>query len=163
MFDDTHGWFDSIVSRIQRELFVAEVIPVEYDAITDLASNWKRNETSFRSMTEKKPNLYLIWMRTVETTEWVPQYLGQRSQKYLLSRLRQHFFECPIRTASKIAFVREGVHSGRQFGITVAGIDPDVLRLSVEAELIKRETKVPGNLPWNEKGRNVLRRKGTKS
>lgn len=98
-------------------------------------------------------NVYALWKRSVADGEWELMYIGQRSHRSGWSRVAQHLFSTPQGTQSKLEEVRAAIESGAQIGVTAILIEPDSMRLSVEEELINRNSSSDGHLLWNRKSR----------
>lgn len=106
-------------------------------------------------------NVYALWKRDAVTEEWELMYIGQRSHKSGWSRVAQHLFSTPKGTQSKLAEVRAAIESGAQIGVTAILVEPDSMRLSVEEELINRNSTSEGHLLWNRKGRSKTSKRGS--
>src|SRR5690606_5655091 len=106
-------------------------------------------------------NVYALWKRTGAAEKWELMYIGQRSRHSGWSRVQQHLFATPQGTQSKLREVRTAIHSGAQMGVTAILVEPDSLRLSVEEELINRNSSADGHLPWNRKGRAKVSKRGS--
>lgn len=65
----------------------------------------------------------------------------------------QHLFSTPQGKKSKLQEVRAAIESGAQMGVTAILVEPDSMRLSIEEELINRNSLSVGHLPWNRKAR----------
>jgi hypothetical protein len=104
-------------------------------------------------------NVYALWVRRSPDEGWEPMYIGQRSSKSGWGRVRQHLFSTPRGTQSKLAMVRAAINAGFELGVTSILLEPDSIRLAVEAELIFGNTASSTDLPWNGKGRNAAARK----
>lgn len=124
-----------------------------YDDLIDL-----RNNQLPDSLQTSAINIYAIWTRQDNSADWRVQYIGQRSSRYGWRRVQQHLFHTPAGTQSKLGLVRDAIASGLQIGITGILVEPDFLRLSLEDELIRQETRQKGALPWNRKSRSKPRR-----
>lgn len=101
-------------------------------------------------------NVYALWKRGGADGEWELMYIGQRSHRSGWSRVAQHLFSTPQGTQSKLEEVRAAIESGAQMGVTAILVDPDSMRLSVEEELINRNSSSDGHLLWNRKGRTKV-------
>ena len=101
-------------------------------------------------------NIYALWKRANAEEEWELMYIGQRSRKSGWSRVAQHLFSTPPGTQSKLQEVRAAVDSGAQIGVTGILVEPDSMRLSVEEELISRNSLSDIHLLWNRKARAKL-------
>ena len=105
--------------------------------------------------------MYALWRRTEADGKWELMYIGQRSHKSGWSRVEQHLFSTPQGTQSKLREVRTAIQSGAQMGVTAILIEPDSMRLSVEEELINRNSSSDGHLLWNRKGRANVPKRGS--
>jgi hypothetical protein len=107
-------------------------------------------------------NVYALWKRFGSEEKWELMYIVQRSHKYGWSRVAQHLFSTPQGTQSKLREVHAAVEAGAQIGVTAILVEPDSMRLSVEEELINRNSSSDGHLLWNRKARAKVpkRRRG---
>jgi hypothetical protein len=105
------------------------------------------------SLGQSPINVYALWKRTGSEDEWELMYIGQRSHKSGWSRVSQHLFSTPQGTQSKLREVRAAIRSGSQIGVTAILVEPDSMRLSVEEELINRNSSSDDHLLWNRKAR----------
>jgi hypothetical protein len=106
-------------------------------------------------------NVYALWKRGGSNGEWELMYIGQRSNKSGWSRVAQHLFSTPQGTQSKLQEVRAAIASGAEMGVTAILVEPDSMRLSVEEELINRNSSSDGHLLWNRKGRAKVLKRGS--
>jgi len=107
-------------------------------------------------------NVYALWKRNMAEGEWELMYIGQRSHKSGWSRVAQHLFSTSKGTQSKLEEVRAAIESGAQMGVTAILVEPDSIRLSVEEELINRNSSSNGHLLWNRKGRAKVSKRRSK-
>lgn len=100
-------------------------------------------------------NIYALWLKPLGSTCWTPVYIGQRSQSQGWARVKQHLFHTHGGTQSKLHLVRKALDAGSEIGVTGILVEPDSLRLTIEDELIFRNTPAASCLPWNDKSRNM--------
>ncbi len=139
--------FDALAHRAEQALFGAS--PVE---ILRVGSEAQKSDHLLLAqiLATSGGNVYLLWGKPQNETKWLPLYVGQRKQKEIKTRLRQHLFKVHSRTESKLKRVEEYVKNGGRIGISVILIKPDELRTSIEQRLIKNNiNKQPGWLFWN--------------
>lgn len=98
-------------------------------------------------------NVYALWRRGGSEDKWELMYIGQRSHESGWSRVAQHLFSTPRGTQSKLQEVRGAIKSGAPIGVTAILVEPDSMRLSVEEELINRNSSSDSHLLWNRKAR----------
>lgn len=142
-----------LLERCRKALLDSDPVPVMYDDLIDLRKNQLPD-----SIRNSDINIYAIWTRQNDSAGWRVQYIGQRSSRHGWSRVQQHLFHKPAGTQSKLDLVRDAIASGLQIGITGILVEPDFLRLSIEDELIRRETRQKGALPWNRRSRSKPKR-----
>lgn len=104
-------------------------------------------------------NVYALWKRTGPDANWELMYIGQRSHRSGWARVAQHLFSTPVGTQSKLEEVRAAIQSGDQLGVTAILVELDSMRLSVEEELIKRNSSSAEHLLWNRKARSTVRQR----
>jgi len=147
-----HANLTNILDQYRAALLEAPPAIIVYSDLNDLRKNQLPE-----SIQTSPINLYAIWSRQKEKSNWMLQYIGQRSVKQTLGRIRQHLFYTPPGTRSKLQLVQKARESGEEIGITAIFIEPDYLRLSIEDELIRQTTQKGGALPWNKKSRLKVR------
>jgi hypothetical protein len=151
--DALHLDISALLATAQRQLLESTPIPIVYHDRAFL----KNNQLPL-SLKKSPINVYALWMRANSDEDWTLMYIGQRSRKYGWSRVAQHLFTTPSGTQSKLQQVRAAIEAGAQIGVTGILIEPDSLRLSVEEELIQRNSSSGKHLLWNQKSRaNVSR------
>lgn len=91
-----------------------------------------------------RPNLYAIYIRKKDSSQWVLKYIGQRKSKGIKQRLREHLIKKHAKTGSKLELVKKELEAGSDIGIKLAIIIPEELRLYYENKLI-----VALNPIWN--------------
>lgn len=145
-----------LIANAQERLLESVPVPIDYmDRRTP-----EKNELP-PSLGESPINVYALWRRSGPDRDWELMYIGQRSQKSGWARVKQHLFSTPQGTQSKLQEVRAAIESGAQMGVTAILVEPDSMRLSVEEELINRNSSSDGQLLWNQKGRTkVPKRRG---
>lgn len=147
--------FDELVSNANRSLLHRTPASIAFANIDDLSQNATINETVIAQEVGEDANIYAIWSRASSSEKWIVMYIGQRSKKKVTERIKQHLFKTPSGTQSKIVNVKEQLSRNYSIGISAILVCPDPLRLSVEDQLIFRNTNNETDLPWNNKSRNV--------
>jgi len=147
--------FDSLVANANTALLGRAPVTIAYNGTTDLSTSASSNDAVIAREIHGGANLYALWSRDTGSDPWSVMYIGQRSQQYVVERIKQHLFKTPNGTQSKLEQVRKLVQSGKQIGLTAVLITPDPVRLSVEDQLIFRNANSVTDLPWNSKSRNV--------
>lgn len=138
----------ALIASAQERLLESEPCPIDYldrDAI--------KNNQLPPSLGKTKINVYALWKRVGSEEKWELMYIGQRSHKSGWYRVAQHLFSTPQGTQSKLREVRAAVQAGAQIGVTAILVEPDSMRLSVEEELINRNSSSDDHLLWNRKAR----------
>lgn len=146
--DALHIDLSDLLATAQELLLEAAPNPIDYRDRTDLANNELQS-----SLRDSPINVYALWKRANDSEEWELMYIGQRSYKNGWSRVKQHLFSTPKGTQSKLKEVQSAIKTGAQIGVTGILVKPDSLRLSVEEELIQRNSSSGSHLPWNQKSR----------
>jgi hypothetical protein len=137
-----------LIAAAQDLLLSAVPIPIDYVDQKALENN------ELPSSLGKSPiNIYALWKRTGPDRDWELMYIGQRSHRSGWSRVQQHLFSTPQGTQSKLREVRAAIEAGAQMGVTAILVGPDSMRLSIEEELINRNSTSDGHLLWNRKAR----------
>lgn len=147
--------FDSLVADANTALLGRAPVTITYTNTTDLSANASNNEALIKQEIGVGANVYALWSRDNDSDPWRVMYIGQRTQQFVVERIKQHLFKTPNGTQSKLEQVKQLVQSSKQIGITTVLITPDPVRLSVEDQLIFRNTNNESDLPWNNKSRNV--------
>jgi hypothetical protein len=147
--------FDSLVSDADKALLRRAPATIVYTNTTDLSANAAINEAVITQEVGEGANLYALWSRDLDSDPWRVMYVGQRTRLSVIERIKQHLFKTPSGTQSKIQEVRQLVQSDKQLGLSAILVDPDPVRLSVEDQLIFRNTNTETDLPWNNKSRKV--------
>lgn len=138
----------ALIASAQERLLGSVPCPIDYVDKEALEKN------KLPSSLRKTPiNVYALWKRIGSEERWELMYIGQRSHKAGWSRVAQHLFSTPLGTQSKLQEVRAAIESGAQIGVTAILVEPDSMRLSVEEELINRNSTSDGHLLWNRKAR----------
>lgn len=137
-----------LVKKCQSTLIDSIPHPIAYQDKVKL-----KNNTLPPSLGKTPLNIYALWVRREEEPQWKLMYIGQRSAKQGWHRVKQHLFSTPKGTQSKLHQVRMMVESGAEMGVTSLLVEPDSMRLSIEEELINLNSKLPTDLPWNDKAR----------
>lgn len=146
-----------LITAAEERLLASEPIPIAFAETTAPVKN------ELPPTLGKSPvNVYALWKRIRPGAEWELMYIGQRSQKSGWSRVSQHLFSTPKGTQSKLKEVRAAIKSGAQMGVTAILVEPDSMRLTVEEELINRNSSSADRLLWNRKARaKVPKRKSS--
>lgn len=147
--------FGSLVSDANTALLGRAPTAIAYTNTDDFSANAVLNEAVIAQEVGAGANIYAVWSRDGDANPWRAMYIGQRTQQFVVERIKQHLFKAPNGTQSKIEQVKQLVLDGQQIGITAVLITPDPVRLSVEDQLIYRNTNNQTELPWNNKSRNV--------
>ena len=147
--------FDALVSNANNNLLLRVPALISYTDTNDLSKNITGNESVIAQEVGDNANIYAIWSRLLSSDKWTVMYIGQRSESDIIGRIKQHLFTTPSGTRSKIEKVKELVLKDYQIGISTIFVTPDPLRLSVEDQLIFKNTNNASELPWNHKSRNV--------
>ncbi len=145
---------ESLISDAQKLLLAAIPCPVTYVDRVALEKN-KLPPT----LGTTPINLYALWKRAGDQAEWELMYIGQRSYKSGWSRVAQHLFSTPQGTQSKLQEVRAAIRAGDEIGVTAILVEPDSMRLSVEEELINRNSSSTDHLRWNHKARSRIKKR----
>lgn len=149
-----------LVKQCQAALTGSAPTPIGYTDKVALEKN-----TLPPSLGASAINVYALWVRKLEAVPqaevgaWKIMYIGQRSSKSGWPRVRQHLFSTPKGTQSKLGQVRAVIESGAELGVTAILVEPDSMRLAIEEELIRLNSRSVNDLPWNEKARSKARRK----
>jgi len=138
---------NSLIEKAQAALIESPPVPVSHHDVEDLAAGTHPEEFAGRSF-----NVYALWSRKTAQSEWTLMYIGERHSAAGLTRLREHLFKVGKGTASKLEEVRTIVRNGAQMGVTVILVQPESLRLAIEEELLLRNSRYIGQLPWNKRG-----------
>lgn len=147
--------FDLLVSNANKSLLHRAPASITFSNIEDLSQNATINESVIAQEVGDDANVYAIWSRASNSEKWVVMYIGQRTKDKVIERIKQHLFKTPSGTQSKIEKVKAQLSNNCTIGISAILITPDPLRLSVEDQLIFRNTNKDSDLPWNNKSRNV--------
>jgi hypothetical protein len=147
--------FDSLLLDADTALLRRAPTTIIYTNSTDLNANASINEAVITQEVGEGANLYALWSRDSDSDLWRVMYIGQRTRQFVVERIKQHLFQTPRGTQSKIEAVRQRVQSGKTIGLSTILVTPDPVRLSVEDQLIFRNTNAETDLPWNNKSRNV--------
>ncbi len=140
----------STIAAAQKNLVGAEPWLIDYSDKQDLKNNQLPS-----SLRTNPINIYALWKR--ESGEaWQLMYIGERKFESGWSRIEQHLFSTPKSTQSKLLEVKAVIESGAEIGITAILVEPDSMRLTIEEELIKRNSMSAEHLIWNRKGRAKL-------
>lgn len=138
---------EPFVLAAQAALLGASPIVVTYHDLEDLANNKHPDE-----IVGRKFNLYALWSHPSGQEDWQLMYIGERHSSAGVERLGQHLFKVPRGTQSKLAEVRAVLAAGGRMGVTAALVQPESMRLAIEEELLRRNSSLVGQLPWNKKG-----------
>lgn len=147
--------FDSLVAAANTALLDRAPAIIIYTNTTDLSANASNNEGLIKQEVGIGANIYAVWSRDNGSEPWRVMYIGQRTQQFVVERIKQHLFKTPNGTKSKLEQVKVLVQSGKQIGLTTVLVTPDPVRLSVEDQLIFHNTSSESDLPWNHKSRKV--------
>lgn len=148
--------FDLLVSNANNNLLIRVPTSINYTNTNDLSkNNTMKNKSVIAQEVGENANIYAIWSRLLSSDKWTVMYIGQRTESEIIGRINQHLFKTPSGTWSKIKKVQELVLKNYQIGISTIFVTPDPLRLSVEDQLIFKNTNNSSELPWNHKSRNV--------
>lgn len=150
-------YISALIATAQKRLLKSAPVLIDYTDRTAL----EKNELP-SLLGNSQINVYALWKRANANEEWELMYIGQRNRKSGWSRVAQHLFSTPQGTQSKLQEVRAAVEFGAQIGVTGILVEPDSMRLSVEEELINRNSLSDIHLLWNRKARAKLP-KGRKS
>lgn len=93
-------------------------------------------------------NIYAIWLKQPEDSEWQLMYIGQRKTSACRQRVRQHLFSAPMGTESKLKRVQDAVRGGHEIALSAILVQPDYMRRSIEEALIVRYRTL-GCAQWN--------------
>jgi hypothetical protein len=143
------------VDQANEALLKREPVAIKYESIDDLSLNAEMNIKALEQEVGEGANIYAIWSKESKADTWHVMYIGQRTKQFVLERINQHLFKTPKGTNSKIEHVKDLLQNGSQVGVSTILVEPDPLRLSVEVQLIFRNTDKSTQLPWNNKSRNV--------
>lgn len=149
--NDLHIDISNLISTAQRRLIAAVPHMIDYADKEEL-----KNNRLPASLKNSQINIYALWKRDKPENKWELMYIGQRSFKSGWTRVEQHLFSTPEGTQSKLKEVRTAIESGAQIGVTAILVEPDSMRLSVEEELINRNSQSKDKLLWNKKARAKL-------
>ncbi len=147
--------FESLVAEANVALLDRGPATITYTNTTDLNVNASANAAVIKEEVGEGANVYAVWSRGKDSDPWRVMYIGQRTKQFVVERIKQHLFKTPNGTQSKIEQVKQFVQSGKQIGLSAILVTPDPVRLSVEDQLIFRNTNAETDLPWNNKSRNV--------
>lgn len=147
--------FNSLISDANTALLGRAPATIRYSDTNDLAANAQQNQAVIAQEVGEGANIYALWSRTADKDPWTVMYIGQRTSDFVIERIKQHLFKLPSGTQSKLDQVRQLVQAGKQIGISAILVEPDPMRLSVEDQLIFKNTNSETDLPWNNKSRNV--------
>ncbi|WP_126991292.1 hypothetical protein [Candidatus Kurthia intestinigallinarum] len=128
-------------------------IEVETNIIWDreLISEIKELNKQFLSGLIHNANLYMIYTRTSESSEWKPKYFGQRKSQGIYGRIIEHLVTKNEATGAKLGKVKEALRNGEEIGINLVKIQPEELRLYIEEFIIKQNSNL---LDWNIHSKN---------
>jgi hypothetical protein len=138
----------TLIAATQEQLLTQAPHVIEYSDKEELKANRLPSNLKASAI-----NIYALWKRDNSGADWRLMYIGQRSFKSGWSRVEQHLFSTPRGTQSKLAEVRSAIESGAQIGVTAVRVEPDSMRLSIEEELIGRNSQLKEQLLWNTKAR----------
>ena len=145
---DLHIDISALITTAQKRLLTATPHTIDYVEKEAL------KKSQLPSSLKSSPiNIYALWRRESVDSDWELMYIGQRSFKSGWSRVEQHLFATPQGTQSKLKEVRAAIESGAQIGVTAIRVEPDSMRLSIEEELINRNSQSAQQLLWNKKAR----------
>lgn len=149
--------FESLVSDAETALLRRAPATISYTDTTDFGANSQLNEDVIAREVGEGANIYALWSRARDSEEnsWQVMYIGQRTRKRVIKRIKQHLFSVPSGTQSKLEQVKQLVMNGNEIGISAVLVTPDSMRLSVEDQLIFKNTNSETDLPWNNKSRKV--------
>lgn len=143
----------ALIADAQESLLSATPSPIDYVDMEALEKNKLPP-----ALGKSRINLYALWKRTGDQAEWELMYIGQRSHKFGWSRVAQHLFSTPQGTQSKLKEVHAAIRAGDKIGVTAILVEPDSMRLSVEEELINRNSSSIDLLRWNRKARSRVKK-----
>ncbi|MBK6567658.1 hypothetical protein [Candidatus Aalborgicola defluviihabitans] len=138
----------ALIDAAQERLLASTPCLIDYSDKKTLKNNQLPSSLGGDSI-----NIYALWQRNTSNEKWELMYVGQRSFKSGWGRVRQHLFSTPSGTQSKLQEVRAAIESGAQVGVTAILVQPDSIRLTVEEELINRNSLSETHLLWNKKAR----------
>ena len=147
--------FETLVAEANTALLGRVPAKITYTNTTDLSANAPENDAVIKQEIGEGANIYAVWTRDKSSNPWRVMYIGQRTQQFVVERIKQHLFKTPNGTQSKIEQVTQLVQSGKEIGLSAVLVAPDPIRLSVEDQLIFRNTNSETDLLWNNKSRNV--------
>ncbi|WP_143599106.1 hypothetical protein [Variovorax boronicumulans] len=158
--DALHIDISALIAAAQKRLLESAPVLIDYADRTALEKNQLPP-----LLGKSQINVYALWKRANSEEKWELMYIGQRSRQSGWSRVAQHLFSTPQGTQSKLQEVRAAIEAGAQIGVTGILIEPDSMRLSIEEELISRNSSSDSHLLWNRKARAKLpkRRKSAES
>jgi hypothetical protein len=130
--------------------------PHEFDYNHISPRLWKRNQKQIKKINEDifnllgdGINLYALHTKSQRGKKWNIVYIGHSRSKYIKTRITNHLICKDDRTGSVLDHAKEYVDAGGRIGISFFGVEPESLRLSIEAELIDKNKK---KLIWNKHG-----------
>ncbi|MBM7666097.1 hypothetical protein JOC25_002590 [Solibacillus kalamii] len=126
---------------------------IKNDIIWDkeLISEIKELNKPFLSGLTQNANLYMIYTRVSESSEWKPKYFGQRKSQGIYGRIIAHLVTKNEATGAKLGKVKEALRKGEEIGINLVKITPEELRLYIEGYIIKQNSNL---LDWNNHSKN---------
>ncbi len=138
----------ALIAAAQEQLLTSAPHAIDYVDKEALKNNQLPS-----SLKNSPINIYALWKRDEPEADWELMYIGQRSFKSGWSRVEQHLFSTPQGTQSKLKEVSAVIATGAQIGVTAVRVEPDSMRLSIEEELINRNSQSDRQLLWNRKAR----------
>jgi hypothetical protein len=154
--DALHIDISALIAAAEERLLESAPVPIDYVDRKAL----EKNKLPL-SLGNSQINVYALWKRANFEGKWELMYIGQRSRKSGWSRVMQHLFSTPQGTQSKLQEVRSAIEAGAQIGVTGILVEPDSMRLSIEEELINRNSSTDGHLLWNRKARAKVPKRRT--
>ena len=137
-----------LIEQCRDALLHSEPRVIAYADLSEL-----RNNSLPTDLISSSINVYALWTR-LPGSGWTLKYIGQRSKNNGWRRVGEHLFWKHPKTKSKLEHVAQSLLAGEDVGVTAILVEPDSLRLAVEAELISLSSCTEGSLPWNKKGKS---------
>ena len=136
-----------LIEQCRAALLDSDPHVIAYADMTELRNNFLPTD-----LISLPINIYALWTRA-QDANWTLKYIGQRSRKNGWRRVSEHLFWKHPKTQSKLDHVLQALLAGEELGVTAILVEPDSLRLAIEAELINLSSRAEAGLPWNIQGK----------
>jgi hypothetical protein len=127
--------FNNLIKECENDLLRVEKTEIKFKT-EKTEDEYNGNIIVLKKLLENGGNIYALWVKKQKSKDWELMYIGQRKSKYILSRLKEHFFKKDKRTGSQLEKIQDEIRKGNKIGVTVIKVSPDIMRTAVEEYLI---------------------------